>query len=186
MLQSNRWTIAGVLALGAVVAGGAVAASRHSQRSPTPPAADNVATNPPAELGWPNLFGPQHNSISTERGINPAWPEAGPPVVWRANIGEGYSSPVAEEDDVVVFHRPLNDPSAAAPADLQPGEDNHGPDEVITSFDATTGGLRWEFRHPTSFRCSTHYSSGPYSTPILSGEHVYACGTVGNFYCQIG
>jgi outer membrane protein assembly factor BamB len=173
----------GVVALGAVLAGWAVAASRNTHRSPTPPAADNVLTSPPAELGWPNLFGPQHNSISTERGINPAWSEAGPSVVWRASIGEGYSSPVAEGADVVVFHRPLNDPSAAAQADLQPGEANHGPDEVVTCLDAATGGLRWEFRHPTSFRCSTHYSSGPYSTPVIARDFVYACGTEGNLYC---
>ncbi|MCI0358929.1 MAG: PQQ-like beta-propeller repeat protein, partial [Planctomycetaceae bacterium] len=30
---------------------------------------------------------------------------------------------------------------------------------------------------------ATHYSSGPYSTPILSNDLLYACGTEGNLYC---
>ena len=136
-----------------------------------------------ADAGWPNLFGPQRNSVSGERGLNPVWPESGPPVVWRASVGEGYSSPIAAGDDVVVFHRPLKEASAPAQGDLHPGEANHGPDEVVSCFDAATGQTRWEFRRPTSFRCKTHYSSGPYSTPILAGNFVYACGTEGNLYC---
>ncbi len=143
----------------------------------TPPGAST------SEFGWPNLLGPQHNSTSSEFGLNPVWPATGPRVVWRASIGEGYSSPVAEGDDLVVFHRPVKDSVASIPDDLQPGEVNHGPDEVVSCFAAATGKPRWEFRHPTNYRCKTHYSSGPYATPILAGNYVYACGTEGNLYC---
>lgn len=136
-----------------------------------------------AVAGWPNLFGPRHNSTSAEQGINPVWPDAGPPVVWRTSVGEGYSSPIAAGDDVVVFHRPEKGLAEPAQGDLHPGEANHGPDEVVSCYDAATGQPRWAFRRPTSFRCTTHYSSGPYATPILAGNHVYACGTEGNLYC---
>jgi len=130
------------------------------------------------ESGWPNLFGPKFNSTSAETGISTAWPADGPPVIWRASVGEGYSSPVALEDQVIVFHRPHSD--------SRPGNDvdeSHSSDEVISSFDFATGQERWQFRHPTGFRCRTHYSSGPYSTPVLDATHVYALGTEGILYC---
>ena len=195
MLRSKRAMWATVVLLAVAVAGGGWAASQRVLDGRTP-ASDSAANqnaagrptsgafNPSsAALGWPNLFGPSFNSVSTEQGINPVWSESGPPVVWRASVGEGYSSPIAEGNDVVVFHRPIKAAGEPAPDDLHAGEANHGPDEVLTCWDAETGELRWEFRHPTSYRCQTHYSSGPYSTPILARDHVYACGTEGNLYC---
>src|SRR5262245_59832581 len=116
------------------------------------------------ELGWPNLFGPKLNSTSADTRITTRWPNSGPPVVWRAAIGEGYSSPVALDDQVVVFHRPRREDN-----DVEEGQ---GPSEVISCFDLATGRERWQFGHPTRFRCRTHYSSGPYSTPALDAERV--------------
>src|SRR5262245_58661375 len=49
---------------------------------------------------WPSLFGPLQNSCSPATRI--CWPATGPRVLWRNAIGEGYSSPVARGDDVVV------------------------------------------------------------------------------------
>src|SRR5947207_2570047 len=46
-----------------------------------------------ANRGWPNLFGPYGNSISTERGIVTAWRDEGPTPQWRVKIGTGYSAP---------------------------------------------------------------------------------------------
>ncbi len=186
-LSAAHKVLATIVLLVAAAAGfGWLAAERADTHAALPEPAQvgpQLAASESVDLGWPNLFGPHHNSISTETGINPVWPEAGPPVVWRASVGEGYSSPVALGDDVVVFHRPVKQVSAPAPDDLHPGEANHGPEEVLACFDAATGELRWEFRRPTAFRCKTHYSSGPYSTPILTDVYVYACGTEGNFYC---
>src|SRR5262245_26192736 len=129
------------------------------------------------DRGWPCLLGPDGNSMSAEVASAAAWPAAGPPVRWRTPVGEGYSSPVALGEDVIVFHRPKIETEA-------PGEaEQHGPDEVITCFDLSKGQPRWHFRHPTGFHCKTHYSSGPYSTPVIDSEHVYAFGTEGNLYC---
>jgi outer membrane protein assembly factor BamB len=195
MWRSKQAMWATVVLLAVAVAGGGWAASQRVLDGRTPASnraasqsdagqqASEKYNSSSATLGWPNLFGPSFNSISTEQGINPVWPETGPRVVWRASVGEGYSSPVAEGNDVVVFHRPIKAAGEPAPDDLHAGEANHGPDEVLTCWDAETGAERWEFRQVTSYRCQTHYSSGPYSTPILARDHVYACGTEGNLYC---
>jgi outer membrane protein assembly factor BamB len=135
----------------------------------------DVADGAKTELGWPNLFGPTHNSVSTEGALVTACPTEGPAVLWRAAIGEGYSSPIAAGDDVIVFHRPWLDGGAA--------DQSHGPSETITCLDLATGQRRWEYSHPTSFLCRTHYSSGPYSTPVMDAERIYALGTEGNLYC---
>lgn len=125
--------------------------------------------------GWPQIFGPRHNSTS-QLIFDPRLPVAGAPSVWRVEVGEGYSAPVALGSDVIVFHRPGN--SVAADPSSQTG--SH---EAIWCLDFATGNLKWEFRHPTSFVCRTHYSSGPYSTPIIDQHRVYALGTEGKLYC---
>jgi outer membrane protein assembly factor BamB len=55
--------------------------------------------------------------------------------------------------------------------------------ETLTCFDVSTGHPRWQFSNPTSYQCKTHYSSGPYSTPVMDDVRVYAWGTEGNLYC---
>jgi outer membrane protein assembly factor BamB len=128
-----------------------------------------------AEAGWPCLFGPNSNSTSGEVGIAADWPATGPRVLWRGRVGEGYSSPVALGDDVVLFHRPRQGDA--------PAGDNHGPVETLTCFDLSTGRPRWQFSSPTNYRCKTHYSSGPYSTPVIDADRAYAWGTEGTLYC---
>jgi outer membrane protein assembly factor BamB len=138
-------------------------------------AAPRQTPAPQDDRGWPCLFGPSGNSISAESGIAANWPASGPPALWRVPVGEGYSSPVAQGDDIVLFHRPQREDAGEG--------DTHGPKEAVTCFDFATGKPRWQFSHPTSYRCKSHYSSGPYSTPVMDSEHVYAFGTEGNLYC---
>jgi len=46
-----------------------------------------------SESGWPQWRGPNRDGISHETGLLDAWPESGPPIVWKASgLGGGYSS----------------------------------------------------------------------------------------------
>src|SRR5258708_6456652 len=58
--------------------------SRQGLRAEAPPLAD-----------WPHLRGPNPDAISPEKGLAEAWLEAGPPLLWARDLGQGYSGFVA-------------------------------------------------------------------------------------------
>ncbi len=41
---------------------------------------------------WPCFRGPSHDGISPDKQINTKWPDAGPPLLWRREVGAGFSS----------------------------------------------------------------------------------------------
>src|ERR1700733_10962691 len=52
---------------------------------------------------WPQWLGPQRDSVWRETGIVKSFPAGGPPVVWRTEIGSGYSGPAVVREHVYVF-----------------------------------------------------------------------------------
>lgn len=101
-----------------------------------------------SHAGWPALFGPSRDSSSAETGVAVTWPEAGPPELWRREIGLGYASPVAVEGRLVVLHR-------------------EGDQEHLDAMHPATGERLWRYSHPTTYQCPVDYSDGPYSTPVI-------------------
>src|SRR5262245_44363262 len=55
---------------------------------------------------WPHWLGPQRDGVWRERGIVEKFPEGGPPVRWRVEIGAGYSSPAVANGRVFLTDRP--------------------------------------------------------------------------------
>ena len=52
-----------------------------------------VVAAPDAETDdWPHWRGPARNGVSTESDWIHTWPNGGPPIVWRAKVGTGFSS----------------------------------------------------------------------------------------------
>ena len=56
--------------------------------------ADGTPANLPG--AWPRFRGPNYDNVSSETAptLARAWPAAGPPVLWRKEVGEGYAPPV--------------------------------------------------------------------------------------------
>ena len=52
---------------------------------------------------WPQWLGPERDSVWRETGIVSSFPAAGPPLVWRAQIGSGYSGPAVAQGRVYVL-----------------------------------------------------------------------------------
>ncbi len=115
---------------------------------------------------WPRLFGPQGNSIVEYPGELVDWPQAGPPVVWRKPTGQGYSAPVVQDGKLVLFHRVQDE-------------------ERIECWDAESGQVLWSFAYPTAYESpvAPTYSEGPYSTPAIVGDRVYAIGAEAKLHC---
>src|SRR5258706_13656746 len=49
---------------------------------------------------WAQFQGPRGDGTSPETGLLHAWPTNGPPIEWRAPIGQGWGAPSVAGDDV--------------------------------------------------------------------------------------
>jgi len=127
---------------------------------------------------WPQWLGSERNSVWTETGLIQKFPEEGPPVLWRKEIGLGYAGPAVAGSKVYLFDYQLDSgdlaPSASARNRLI-GE------ERILCLDAETGKQIWEYKYDCSYFVS--YPSGPRCTPTVHDGLVYALGAEGNLTC---
>jgi outer membrane protein assembly factor BamB len=113
---------------------------------------------------WPQFLGPERNGISSEKGLLQSWDEKGPPLVWKRQVGEGYSGPVIARGRLILLHRVENE-------------------EVVESFDAATGKPQWKFSYPTAYSDQVGKGDGPRCTPVISGQRVYTLGAEGKLHC---
>ncbi len=120
----------------------------------------------PAGVAWTQWGGPRRNFTTEASGIKPTWPAAGPKVVWKRPLGEGYSSPSVEGGALYTMYG-------------RPGE------EIVTALDAATGKTLWEQSAQMTFRSDAgrDMGNGPYATPLLVGERVYTAGVGGRLQC---
>src|SRR5688500_12348375 len=82
---------------------------------------------------WPQLHGPARNGIFPGTNLLSAWPKDGPRVLWRKDVGQGFSGLVSASNCVVLFHRV---------------EDQ----ERIDCFEALSGKKIWGFEYPAAYR----------------------------------
>ena len=88
-------------------------------------AAGAAVTSPLTSVPWTQWGGP-HRNFTTEAGaLKPAWAAAGPPVIWKRPLGEGYSSPSVEGNMLFTMYGRLNQ-------------------EIVTAIEAGTGKTLWE------------------------------------------
>jgi outer membrane protein assembly factor BamB len=162
-----RWLILLVVVLAAVAVLGAVARqklgyrsiphTRIALRSPAATSATQVSIAVAAE-DWPRWRGPRGDGISRETEIAVPFPAGGPPQLWSADVGIGYSSPVAAAGRVYLFT--LNERK-----------------ETLTAFDAPTGRILWG--DESSGGNWTGSYPGTRATPAIDGDSIYTYGGAG-------
>ena len=111
---------------------------------------------------WPQIYGPNRNSISAQKGILRTWPENGPEVLWTVPVGIGFGGPVVKEGKVYLLDR------------VEEVGDN------LRCFDLSNGEELWNFAYDAPG--SVQYP-GSRSVPTVDGNHVYSCGHNGDLYC---
>src|SRR5262245_47172632 len=89
-------------ALLAVPQRGAAKDNPHFHPGEIPPVAQTTAGGSEATKrtgeDWPEFLGPRGTSVSGETGLLAQWPAAGPPVLWKKRVGEGYAAPSIREN----------------------------------------------------------------------------------------
>ena len=110
---------------------------------------------------WPQWRGPERDGHAAP-GPVPATLAAEPKVVWRREIGGGFSSPVVAQGQLVYL-------------DAQAGK------EVVHLADAATGRQIWAV--PLADVYQDEWGPGPRSTPMLDGDRIYVQSCNGEFRC---
>ena len=118
----------------------------------------------PAE-DWPRWRGPRGDGTWNAPQVPEKWPEEGPPVVWQAPIGPGYSGISVANGRVYTMDR-LKDSQV----------------ERIVCFDEKDGKLQWEHRYAADYK-GLDYDKGPRCTPTVHEGRVYTLGAVGHVLC---
>jgi len=107
---------------------------------------------------WPNWRGPTHDGISAEKGWKTTWQQ--PKVLWRANVGKGWSSFAVVGKRVYTMG-------------------NRDDADSVYCFDAATGREIWKQSYP----CPGGNYAGPRGTPTVDGDRVYTLSREGHLNC---
>ena len=128
-------------------------------------AAKPASKAPARPVQWTQWGGPNRNFHTQASGIRDSWPAAGPRVVWKRALGEGYSSTLVEDGVVyTMYGRPR--------------------EEVVLAANAETGATIWEHATPMTFQSDApEMGNGPYATPLIVGARLYTTGVSGRFQC---
>ena len=113
---------------------------------------------------WPKFLGPKGVGVTPESGLIDDWPATGPKLIWKKQIGTGYSAPSILGDQLVIHHRPANQ-------------------EIVESLNATDGASQWRHAYPSNFIDPFGYNNGPRCSPLLTPTHCYTFGAEGRLLC---
>ncbi|HUQ71809.1 MAG TPA: PQQ-binding-like beta-propeller repeat protein [Planctomycetaceae bacterium] len=116
-----------------------------------------------AHADWPQWRGPQHDGHAPEDKLAEKWPDAGPPVLWTRELGQGYSGFVVADGRAITQTQSLYEQS-------------------LVSFDADTGETQWSLRYGWAYDGGGLYP-GPRATPTISHGRVYFAAPNGTIGC---
>ena len=116
----------------------------------------------PARAEWPQWLGPDRTGISTETGFLKTWPKNGPEVLWKKNLGAGFSGISVADGHVFTMFA-------------------EGDDEFVVCLNEESGDEIWRFRTGGMFE-EWQGGDGPRSQPTVDGERVYVLGAGGRLF----
>ena len=124
-----------------------------------------AATSSAPASDWPHWRGPQGNGISTESGWRTDWPANGPRVLWKADVGLGFSSVTVADGRAYTQ-----------------GHNASAKQDTIFCLDAATGEARWRhtYAHPHD---KPYYQGGTSGTPTVADGRVYTVSKRGHVLC---
>ena len=145
MLEQTRLRAGGVL-VGALLLVSFACGHQNEGRRSASVAAQTVALTNEVEAttahgDWPHWRGPNENGISRETNWSVDWPEAGPPQLWNAKVGTGFSTVSVVGDKLYTMG-------------------HAGDDDTVFCFNAETGSEIWKYSYPCKLVDNLH-EGGP-------------------------
>jgi len=134
---------------------------------------------------WPQWLGPERDSVWRESGVVDRFPDDGPPVRWRQEIGSGYAGPAVADGRVYVADRTVD---AANPVEKPKKADSWtrvsipGRERLVCLNEAD-GKVLWKHEYDCPYDIAYLFATGPRATPTVDGDRVYMLGAVGNLVC---
>ena len=122
-----------------------------------------LASSTAAAADWPRWRGPNLDGISPETHWFKPWPKEGPPVVWRTNVGAGFSSMTVADGRLFAMG-------------------NTKDTDTVFSLDAATGALLWRHDYAEPLQ-PKYYEGGPSATPTVDGGRVFTMSKRGKVFC---
>lgn len=119
---------------------------------------------------WNQWGGPDRNFRLESARLPTEWPPSGPERIWHRPLGEGYSAIVVDEQTLYTMYR-------------------EGNDEIVVALDAGSGQTRWQHSYHAPILDDGNFGfwldsagPGPYATPLVEGNRVFAVGVNGEFH----
>jgi outer membrane protein assembly factor BamB len=112
---------------------------------------------------WPNWRGPHHTGISDETDWSDQFPATGPTVLWKANVGIGFSS----------FSVAAGHVYTAGWADNA---------DTLFCLDPNTGKTLWKHSYPAELG-DKYFEGGPSATAAVEDGKVYFNSRWGDVFC---
>jgi outer membrane protein assembly factor BamB len=126
---------------------------------------------------WPQWLGPKRDGIWRETGILQKFPEDGPRVKWRVEVGAGYSGPAISQGKVYLTDRLVTKGKQGNAFDRARID---GVERVLCLNEAD-GKVLWKHEYDCPYSIS--YAAGPRATPLVDGGKVFTLGAEGNLFC---
>jgi outer membrane protein assembly factor BamB len=112
---------------------------------------------------WPRYLGPNFNLTSTETDWSSDWPESGPKVLWKGNVGTGASSVAISNGRLYTMGNSANR-------------------DIVSCLEAATGKLIWRYQFDAPLE-KRSFEGGPAATPTVSGNLVFTLNHQGKVHC---
>jgi len=122
---------------------------------------------------WPQWRGPNRDGISNETDWTATWPDGRLKVLWKVQVGEGFSGPAIEGKRLYALGFVKVPESKSLPANEGPGLDQ------VWCLDTDTGKPVWKHTYPSTK--GRYY--GPFTTPTVDGNAVFTLSKLGRLHC---
>lgn len=134
---------------------------------------------------WPQWLGPQRDSVWRESGVVERFPDGGPTVRWRRQIGSGYAGPAVAGGRVFVADRIVDEKATVQQPEKPdswtrtaiPGK------ERLVCLNESDGKVLWVYEYDCPYDIAYLYATGPRATPTVDGDRVYVLGAMGHLTC---